>query len=441
MDVDYYTPPPNINPNYYRWGRNAATFGKGIFDSWNSRRKKSSFASKANLKRVQRIAVAARKADGRKIQMTGVPNLNFGKKRRRFTTATSYGKFGKGKVNKLKGRKAKIANCIEYRVERGGAVTSPQCVYIGASCTPVTQMLNCLGGAIVKELFRQCGKRFDQWSDFPLTFGVKYRLRFNYYASPTTATLTTVTVNTYDLDADTYQVIAEELGGSLATTFGGSATKLYMNEVYIETLHTTLSTVITGIVYAHQFKFTFESKVSLNLQNQTVSSDSDDKITDVTNNPLHGKMYFTNSNGFVARTRSTLATSGSLVSDAVTGVIASNNEELGTDIYKKPPHAHHFLGVKSYKNVVLMPGQMSEKVIQSSFTMNLKTMLLKLHTNLVDNNTLTFMGKSILFALEKKLDVRGETAGISVGWENNSSFGGHYVYRPKILTQPILEVQ
>lgn len=327
------------------------------------------------------------------------------------------------------------------KIENGGVhdVSTINANYIGHSIA-TNQVWRSVTRAIVKALYIQAGITFTNWND-----GAPYsgKIGTYYVSNPSSATSisgfeTTVT------SGDTYIAIADALLASWRSAFSGSIYHEFVR-FYLTDESNTVSVQVAQIMAKH-FYIDFSMSSRLAVQNRTLSQSGDDVDTDITNNPLIGKVYGVTkhwANYIEPNDRTSGDMVGKFVADANNGTLLIKSSDTNSLQMKKPPPAW-FFGMKKETKIVCKPGEILNNYLTFKANMSLNTFAKKLMVTIADSSTKNSeFGTVQMFGLEKLLDSQrtsGSGTTISLGYEINQTYSASGIYKKYVPSSPILEI-
>ena len=370
-------------------------------------------------------------------------NSNYRWKKRVQRTRGFSGKFKKLKRFKLKGRKKRIAQAIEFKYEDGGISQDTQCVYLGLGSCPMIYLRRVLCACIVKELSRQAQLSFNDWKESPfvdLPTGSIMSIRIDYYATVTSnALLDVTTTSVSEAAGDTWENLATNLNTTLITIIGNP--HLVVDHITLRYADGGANTKIRGKIECADMYITASFFGNMNLQNATLAADGiGGETVDIANNPLYGKMYHTNKgNGFLPISRQDFVSNVSLTCDPVTGLIDATGSQLSNN-FKKPVAPQLIRKVSSHSNINLNPGEMKKFYVKYNKTHSFTNWITLIGEDYLNLENYLREGTATMVALEKKLNNRTESNAIVINYEVNYSFGGSYRYSQKPITMPIVQI-
>lgn len=369
------------------------------------------------------------------------------RKRQRFTGKTRYGGYrtmGRytGKFRKTRKRNVKRKwygqGCVE-RIERGGTTSDAQCQYVGCTNTPMTKQLQQIGRCILKELFKQAGVAITDWTRrLDLQDDTAYALDHYYYVDANSNTISSDQISGNINNATDLQTVVDLIVANFESVYGLEVPSYPVRWVMrSKTTGPTLEGPIVATVIADQFNFEVKNYAMMLIQNRTLGNGTDEnEMTNITNNPLIGKMYVCNSNGAVPRQRGSNSANGGFMPDQSTGIFDTGHLVDRANLIK-PPLPWYWRGVKKTSSVRLEPGAIKRHTVTFNRKYNLNKFLVKYNTAMTSDLKQVFMGSTVMFALEKLLDSRDTEQVISIGYEVNTTLKINYSYKKQVFTNPI----
>ncbi|AKV62291.1 putative capsid protein [Calanoida sp. copepod associated circular virus] len=341
-------------------------------------------------------------------------------KTKRYMTGGYIGRRVKRAKRRTRQNAATLYGC-SLKTELGGVVTDSKAVYVGHCSVQPELILKAAFRAIVKKLYDGAGIRIASWMDKPVNPAVLYCKLYNQPASQSLNTLSYTLLAT-----DTYQDIAEGLLNVVVN---------YINlTVAINTLPTftyfSLQHGGTAVaeIQAPQARFYVSTYSTLTVQNRTlagVSADNDES-TNVSKNPVHGKLYCGRGNFFEPSYRDPNDISWvPLVCGRTFGSMAATaSGSLPLD-GMKPPEGSYFSNCMSTSRITIKPGEIRRSVLKYKRSFQFTELFHQLF-NLIKVYSLsaqvpTMLGNMNMFGLEKLLDSRSDEPDISIGWEVNNT--------------------
>jgi len=379
-------------------------------------------------------AVKPKKYITGKSQKTNVGTQSTKKKRRYKTRG-----YGSKKIKNPKPFKhdffAKYGSII--KVETGGEITDLHCAYVGFGTNPINITHKAVGRAVIKELFSQMGISIARFDDQFEGVGFAYDLEVKYLSSPVSATLTT---NTVVLAVNpTFETVA----GNFCTQMVNLlilVPRLVLDSVRLVERTGGASAQIRGQIIAGNFGLNIQSSGSLSIQNRTKSSDNSSSNTDITNNPLHGKVYSGIGNYFEVRKFVDQGATFPFLVEGTTPVFAVRSQDYQLNVSRKPFNAQDLVNVRKTTDVVLQPGQIRSGSLYYSKKINLKNFYRDYHEPLAGPLTETHkLGKIYMVGLEKMVNDRTAEPDISIGYEVNLTVKCAGIYRRKIESVTIIQ--
>ena len=356
------------------------------------------------------------------------------------------GKFKGMKRFKLKGRKKKVAQSIEYKYETGGILQDAECVYLGLGSCPMVYLRRCLAACVIKELSKQAQLTFNDWKETPFTVlpvNSVMSVRMYYYANVTSNLLLSVTSTSIaEATGDTWEALLDALSLLLVGNVVTSPSAVVDSFVLRYANGDPGPIEIKAKIEAHDFYASVNFNGNMNVQNVTLASDGiGGETVDITNNPLYGKMYHTSAgNGFIPVSREDFATSTPLTANPATGIISGTAASQLSPNFRKPVPPQVIRKVNRHSNINLNPGEMKRFYVNFAKSHSLTRWFALLGEDFVNQFNYLREGSATMIALEKKLNNRTESNPVIVNYEVNYSFGAYYRYTQKPVTMPIVQI-
>lgn len=336
------------------------------------------------------------------------------------------------------------SNGSSVKVERGGVIEDPECVYIGAASIPFKYLKEGVGRAIVKNLFKQMGQPITSWEDTIKCANGEFDLKYTYFLGnndPTVNAGTTIGL----ASGDTYDDLALDIIQTWATDWSSATTHL-IDEIWIESTVNVSSIVQRrATVRGADFMVHVDSFVHLRIQNTTlarVTDDNGDLSTDIENNPLVGKLYVGRFTGFQPKWRQgSLANWGTgFYADPATGLILAESADVGVTQVRKPPPGSYFKNCSSSYSANIMPGQVKSFSLKFKRTFFLNNLISKYNDQWLsmDLNDMVYIGNSCMYGLEKMIDSRQGSASVRLSYELNHNVKVAGTYRVNQNTVPLI---
>lgn len=360
------------------------------------------------------------------------------RKRTYFTTGIYSGRFRKG-------RRPKYTKFSKYgailRTEKGGVVSNDKCVYIGHSNAPRSQLALIFCQALVRHLAAKNGMEFSSFKDKiqkpQAAVGQSPGDLFYTYQTEEDQELTTATV------ALTNDMTWEALASTLRTSFQGFATgndhpRLHEMWFVWETEDVAAQTagpprrLLLANAYIQIWTSSEITIQNRTLANTTANPEHHDSMLDVENNPLEGKSYYTNTNGFIRKWRNAFGASkatGFIANDS-TGLINVDPDDAQfsseeTALLQRPPLPNMFYNTKGYGKIRLGPGHLKRNTLVSRWNVSVNQFFRKMEKYFKDINEdgRVFYGKSQMYAFEKMMHTTdAEEPDLNIGYEINNIF-------------------
>lgn len=362
---------------------------------------------------------------------------------------------GKFRRPKSKGTSTLSTMGAMLKTEKGGAADHDKCLYIGHSTAGREQVLRIVCMAIIRRLARMCGFHINTFQD-RVDFvggtnspgGIQY-----FYSSNEDGNI--VAQRSFDVPANsTWDDVVGDLMTDLATAVTATSFSFRLLEIWYFPYSNEAANVVS-----HRFKLNLRKSMiklvassNMKIQNRTrahteigvESAAAAQSVLNVENNPLTGKSYLVNGNGFRLNWSNDTTNTFNLYSHETTGVIDGGDID-GTgltteliDLLKRPPHRNMFKGVKHSGGVVLQPGEIKSSHLSYQCFVSLDKIMQNLHGHIEDGSKHQFWNaKSKMFAFEKMMNTTdAEEPSINIGYEVNNFYGAIlYPHKQRILVE------
>lgn len=392
----------------------------------------------------------------------------------------TYGRAGKFKKRIKAARPSthsKLGSVKE--IEIGGTVSSRvgtqpederRITYLGHTTFDELEIWFSMVRAMVRRLIAKDGSNFNNWNDVaPYTAATAWRFdyRTGVYDATTEFEQYTATVG------QTYEQIATGCAKRWARAQGGADYHIIPLKLYLFKTGDAAPTVKIDLQGA---AIAFDIKSRMVIQNRSLGSvvDADsDVVTDVSNNPVKGRRYFSSSNGLRMRTTTgaqpgrtpNLPANGGdeelagysntletlLVGGTPNGIIRVTPSEPE---FRKPPPSSVFSNCRLTGAVKLNPGQIKTSYLKFSQNVYLTTFFMKFGRHLYDIKVFfddelvplvrkhyCNLASAEVFAFEKMLDSRVDEPTISLGYEVHYSIASTLYTKNNTATIPIVDVR
>lgn len=355
---------------------------------------------------------------------------------RSYTSGRYIGRFKKARKVSRKSQRGFKAGCV-FKLENGGKITDPNCVYIGTSTYSAVFTVRNICRCIVKELWKQMDIPIENFANEATTTAGS--INVSYYTSHTSTSITTA--GTAVTIGDSYEVISGGLQALMDAIFGEAKSERTLYEIRYNRTLATITDKIPNI-RGSNFYFKDVSTATIELQNETLAASlaENSNRNSVTNNPLQGRTYLRNgATGFLPKMRADI-TKAFITSDngSTTGILAVSAAENTESVTRKPVPPSFFQSKIKSSKVMLQPGQIKKYTIKHTISYPLDKFLNKHHSAIDRTTEMNYLGKTIMIGLEKQLNNRDELNEISVGYEVNARYVTTYKYSPKIWTAPFI---
>lgn len=316
-------------------------------------------------------------------------------------------------------------------IEQGGvlSVITSTSAYVGHGVA-AKQVALAACRAIVKELYRQKGENIVRWFDSPKTSPSTFQLSYWYYTSEADAAPTQV--NLAIDGTTTYYVVAENLFTSFNAnlSLGARISYIWFNDKNFQ--GGTEYGQTTASIDPDCFNLNYYITSTIMIQNCSKGGTTggetadDDLVTEVTKNPLVGKVYKSTkwSNGFYPKARPQ-ANDGSwtgFIADNTYGYIAANGVNNASPDLVKPPPGYWFDGAKS-SGCTLAPGEIRYLKWKFRTTIGCGNFW-KRYVTWTNGTTVGFpFGPCEMIGLEKMIDCRAGEHNIELHYQINQHYG------------------
>jgi len=343
---------------------------------------------------------------------------------------------------------------FESTTEIHGAVTDPNCVYIGASCVSTSKAIEIMAQALLRKLFEKCFKipitnirtpLQAFWNNtFPFNRADGFRIQLTWMQVNNVTGEGEISYETNGTDS-IYSICGEIATGTAATfpammakfrewahrtapSDANTQIPLRLN-VYMKDSNVTPFWFGQGGIDLRALRIHYESAVSIKLQNRSVSATGSTSTDVVDANPLQGYLY--EFKGGVPMFRNLDQASGTLRLNRMfdnSAVMLCKAGDFGTDaspgpgnVNREPPKPRFFANCVKASKVRLDPGDVKSHFFTWKTSMRFLDYLRKIN---VQNDagliiqTVNTPGKCVLFALEDMLNVNASNL-IAVAYESN----------------------
>lgn len=342
----------------------------------------------------------------------------------------------KGKFKKPR-RAKNTKHQTSFTTEFGSFLEQGTVIYVGHGIAPERILLS-LCYAITRKLFNKVGHQISSmqsnfrgdnahnWSDAAdrqLMLVLCYRTNVQNAMKSDATTLTTALF--------TYADVADKLRERIEALSTGLQEQFILSAVELRTLNGTGPTTYfqpEAIVRTDNAFIKMSCYSEMTVQNQSVgTAATDDQITDVTNNPLQGKLFETSRPGFQLRnwqqvpdtatagvldTQNSVGNTNNFWPTYQGGAISFNYDAAGGLDYsnqikntlRRPPSASAWAGRVKQSNVNIDPGAIKKTSFTWTGTMSVTTFLNKMAPFLQNHASATIpfnLGKAQLFSFEK----------------------------------------
>jgi len=326
------------------------------------------------------------------------------------------------------------------KVETGGVVADANCVYVGFGTNPINITHKAVTRCITKELFSQAGFSIGRFDDKLETIGYTYELRFRYLVDPSDDVMNNTVVVL--ASNPTFETVAGNIATEMDNLYAVNP-HMFIEEIALLQVQSTGGNVfarVIGEICCGNFGIYINSRGSISVQNRTLSSDGQAFSTDITNNPVHGKVYSGVGNNFKVRNFIDQTLNTPFFVPGLTPAFAVSSAENQSAVSRKPFSPQDLVGVRHSSSVSINPGGIRTGYLSYSKKMNLKNFYRDYHECLVDPTKESHkLGKIYMIGLEKMVNDRISEPNISVGYEVNLTLKVAGIYRRKIESVSIIQ--
>lgn len=328
--------------------------------------------------------------------------------------------------------------------DQGGIETDNNCVYLGHATYVPLEMIESLGRAMTRKLFRKAGLDCKSWEETlpALRAGRVWGVRIERFfrADDGTASIrdpiigTTASGNNYNQ----FAVILTDLIKSNFSESDHEMEQIALIEFEGTTQLETASKMDASRVYIH-FQCTSEMRIQNITQAQGSSGANAQLIEDIGNNPLHGYYLCGKGTGFQDKGQLRVGgllsgndprKSGFISAFARQGLIRRQAGQ--TDYARKPLTANDFLNATMQNKAYVKPGDIKISRIFSKHSMTINGFLNTFRKDINDNNDATgaFIfhnyGKCAMWGLRRIVDMAVTSEKITtVGYQLNYKVGSY----------------
>lgn len=314
-------------------------------------------------------------------------------------------------------------------VERSGvfsADTNGAC-YLGHGCDTEQFWVN-VCRAIVRKLYRDAGEEIYDW-EVPVSGALNSR--FLQIAWQTNVDSDNLLLDNTLIGAISYNGVASVLYSRFTNLFVESDSNIVIQHVSLfNNVAVTGDSLTTSRLVMSDTTVYYKLTSMMKLQNASIAGtttvdQADEDSTNVTKNPLVGKLYYSKSrqNGFklsVVRALNPPTDDVITVAGRGTGVVlwgtSATTSALMNELYRKPPPGRQF----NLKAVPwgISPGQIKSITWTDTRKIKLHTLIEKLKTSFTQNITTQYqnVGKFQMVGLEKKMACQSNENPIVVHW-------------------------
>ena len=316
-----------------------------------------------------------------------------------------------------------------FKKQVGGTVTASSSgqnvVYCGHATNANEVVHKGVWRSIFKKFMNKAGYDITSFEQEFISVASSFTI-FYYYRSNADSQLEQTVTYAFPATASTYAQLFDNFYDALRTAYGTAPEakvpiRMILQDSSSQETHCMMDLKGTYV------KFMLTS--ALIMQNRTLSGGAAaaEQVNNVENNPLRGRMYCTNGNGFKPIWRDpTDATWTALIGKVSDGVMLGNQEKT---LPKKSriPEPSFFRRTTAGAKVLLQPGQIKKDILVTHHSMGMEKFE-EIYQDTISNSqqgtpTQTVycpLGKATLFAFEKVCDTRAaDESLISLGYEHN----------------------
>lgn len=330
-----------------------------------------------------------------------------------------------------------------FEQDQGGIESDGNCVYLGHATYVPLQMLESLGRAMTRKLFRKAGLDCKSWEEIlpALRTGRVWGVRMERFfrADDGTASIRDFVVATTS-SGDNYSAFADRVTGLIKANFSESdheMEQIALIEFEGTTQLETAAKIDASRVYIH-FQCTSEMRIQNITQAQGSSGTNAQLIEDIGNNPLHGYYLCGKGSGFQDKGQLRINAningqdprkSGFISEFARQGLI---RRQAGATRYaRKPLTANDFLNATTQNKAYVKPGDIKISRIFSKHSMTINGFLNTFRKDIADNNNATGAyifnknGKCAMWGLRRIVDMVSNERNATIGYQLNYKVGSY----------------
>jgi hypothetical protein len=331
------------------------------------------------------------------------------------------------------------------KYENGGTLDDANSVYLGVSTCPTGLVMVGICRVVVRELMNQFSQDFASWESQP-TFNTNGTLdiRFYYYNDINDTTVRTGVI-TAIATTDTYQNIADNLRNNVRTALNAQP-DLILKEIRLTELDGAVE-MTRATIRPKEFYIDIDSYSNISIQNRTQSATAGEGATEtdqVTNNPVHGKVYRCKGNAFIPKYRQDPGIGFvPIVAHRDSGLIQFGAATQVLNQYKKPPPSTFFKQCTSQAKTFMNPASIRMYTVKTKKSFSLNGLIERFGAELGNSFTLNEhyqLGDTVMVGLEKVIDTRSAEPNVAIGYELNTTFKMKYRYKRAQFTAPIVSV-
>lgn len=321
-------------------------------------------------------------------------------------------------------------NGYHFRQESGGVVTDANCLYIMQTASGIRPLLEGICCGIWKRIMQKWGKRLSDWNN-EITGFVNDEFRAYIYYKLTPNGGISNTAGTAILGNQSHLNMAQLIGDLIMSV--ASATDVYFEVTTIRVYwrRVTPDEYIEEMdIDPYRCKILVDAVAKMSVQNRTPAATGaadETNALDVSNNPVHGKLYYGVGTMIAAKSQnsgvgntflSALANNGF----SSVGVAAAN---MPADCQKPQPYYCYNKLLKD-KNIYIQPGDIKTAAVKYKKKLTLQGYIKFLFNFIRSASTLaTGSGSAyvgipcMMIGLERMVDTRTSEPDLQIGYEAN----------------------
>lgn len=420
-------PRSSVLYNSLRLGGAAA---RAAYDAWLAGRRGVSLPTRAVAKKRR---VAARVVTGeRKRLYKAVPTWSGG---------TYKGSFKKSRKRRVKNLFRKLG--VELTQEGRGTVNDTDVVGVAHGVAVGSIMLSVVD-ALWRKLYEHAGYDLCDWDAVPEVTADLFTVTYGWRDTVNSAVINTRSVAF--VIADTHEDIGIKIRDDIlnASVFANDTFVMEYIRI-VPVAGTAVDKLIMGHLCTRNMTVSVRQTSLLVLQNRTPgAAATDDLVTDITNNPLTGRVWDFNYNNFMARGAYS-GNAGLTLDPRFGGQSITVPTVAVAGIGNKVPGPSDLKYTTSTNRVLLNPGALKKSHLSFAMTLTINAFFSKIKNYLknatgptADTNLApVFIGKSRVFMFEKMCDTGAGTQNATIGYELSSVYGAKIVRAAHTFTRRI----